>query len=130
MRLDGRNEKRVTMALPVCLVTADKLVFTDQAVTVNVSSNGARVMTRHRWEPEARPVLASSSGEIWTQAKVVYCELLANGYHCIGLEFSSPIKDWKTTGDFRRAVPAPELRYYGRGLAPPMFAGIAALLAR
>lgn len=97
MRLGGRNEKRVTMALPVCLVTADNLVFADQAVTVNVSSHGARIMTRRRWELEERPRLASSSGELRTQAKVVYCEPLTNGCFCIGLKFLSAIKDWKAT---------------------------------
>jgi hypothetical protein len=97
MRLDGRNEKRVTMALPVCLVTADKLLFADQAVTVNVSSRGARIMTRRRWELKERPQLASISGELRTQAKVVYCELLTNGSFCIGLKFLSAIKDWEAT---------------------------------
>jgi hypothetical protein len=97
MCLDGRNEKRVTMAIPVCLVTAEKLLVADQAMTVNVSSRGARVVTRRRWQLEELPRLASSSGELQTQAKVVYCEPLTNGHFCIGLQFLSAITDWKTT---------------------------------
>jgi hypothetical protein len=95
MRLDGRNEKRVTMAIPVCLVTAGTLLFADQAMTVNVSSHGARIITRRRWLLEEQPRLASSSGELVTQAKVVYCEPLTNGHFCIGLQFHSAIVDWK-----------------------------------
>jgi len=38
MRLDGRNEKRVTMAIPVGLVSAEKMLVTEQTMTVNVSS--------------------------------------------------------------------------------------------
>ena len=97
MRFDGRNEKRVTMAIPVCLVTAKKLLFADQALTVNVSPHGARVVTRRRWHPEEEPRLASSSGELEAQAKVVYCEPLADGQFCIGLQFSSAKINWNTT---------------------------------
>jgi hypothetical protein len=94
MRLDGRNEKRVTMAVPVCLVTAETLLVADQAMTVNVSPHGARVITRRRWQPKEQPRLASSSGELQTQAKVVYCEPLTNGHFCVGLQFLSVILDW------------------------------------
>ncbi|HXJ07712.1 MAG TPA: PilZ domain-containing protein [Candidatus Acidoferrum sp.] len=97
MGLDGRNEKRVTMAIPVCLVIAEKLLFADQAMTVNVSSHGARIITRRRWQLEEQPRLASSSGELWAQAKVVYCEPLTDGHFCIGLQFRSAIMDWKPT---------------------------------
>jgi hypothetical protein len=94
MRLDGRSEKRVTMAIPVCLVTAEKLLFADQAMTVNVSPRGARVVTRRRWQPEEQPRLASSSGELGIEAKVVYCEPGSNGDFCIGLQLLSTAMDW------------------------------------
>jgi len=95
MRLDGRNEKRVTMAIPVCLVTAEELLVAEQAMTVNVSSQGARVVTRRRWHPKEQPRLASASGEFRAQAKVVYCEPLPGGHFCIGLKFISAIIDWE-----------------------------------
>lgn len=104
MRLDGRNEKRVTMAIPVCLVVAEKLHVAEQAMTVNVSSQGARVVTKRRWHPEKEPRLALSSGEIQTQAQVVYCEPLADGHFCIGLKLFSAIMNWKTAQDFRRSA--------------------------
>jgi hypothetical protein len=95
MRLDGRNEKRVTMAIPVCLVTAEQLLFADQAMTVNVSSHGARVVTRRRWQPKEQPQLASASGEFRAHAKVVYCEPLPSGHFCIGLRFVSAVIQWE-----------------------------------
>jgi hypothetical protein len=101
MGLDGRNEKRVPMAIPVCLVVPEKLLVADQAVTVNVSAHGARVLTRRRWQPEEQPRLASSSGELRTQAKIVYCEPLTDGHFCVGLQFLSTIVDWKPMSDFR-----------------------------
>ena len=97
MRFEGRNEKRVTMAIPVCLLIAEKLLFADQAMTVNVSPHGARVVTRRRWQPEEEPRLASSSGDLQARAKVVYCEPLTDGNFCIGLQFHLPIVDWQLT---------------------------------
>jgi hypothetical protein len=94
MRLDGRKEKRVTMAIPVCLVVAEELHVAEQAMTVNVSSQGARVITRRRWQPEEKPRLVLNSGEIQTQAKIVYCEPLGDGHFCIGLKFLSAIMNW------------------------------------
>lgn len=94
MRLDGRTEKRVTMAIPVCLVVADTLHIAEQAITVNVSSCGARVLTRRRWYPDEKPRLARSSGEFRAQTRIVYCEPLTDGHFCVGLQFHSPILDW------------------------------------
>lgn len=93
MRLGGRTEKRVTMAIPVCLVPAEKLHVAEQAMTVNVSPHGARVVTRRRWQPEEQPRLALRSGEFRTQAKVVYCEQMRDGHFCIGLKFQSDFVD-------------------------------------
>jgi len=94
MRLDGRAEKRVAMAIPVCLVIVNKLQVAEQAITVNVSSYGARVLTKRRWYPNEQARLARSSGEFRAQTKVVYCEPLTDGHFCIGLKFHSPILDW------------------------------------
>jgi PilZ domain-containing protein len=94
MRWDGRSEKRVPMAVPVCLVVAEKLLVADQAMTVNVSPHGARVLTRRRWQREEQPQLASNSGELRTRAKIVYCEPLTDGHFCVGLQVLSAITDW------------------------------------
>jgi hypothetical protein len=97
MRLDGRNEKRVTMAIPVCLVTAEELDFAEEAITVNVSSRGARVVTRRRWYPKEQPRLALARGEFRARTQVVYCQPLPSGHFCIGLKFISAVIDWERT---------------------------------
>jgi hypothetical protein len=95
MRFVGRVEKRVSMAIPVSLVVAENQKIAEPAMTVNVSLHGARVVTKRRWHPEEQPRLASGSGEVRAQAKVVYCELLPNGHFCVGLKLRSAITDWK-----------------------------------
>jgi hypothetical protein len=89
MHLSGRNEKRVTMVTPVCLVDAERLQVVEEAMMVNVSSGGARVLTTNQWRPEEAPGLVLLAGEIQTEAKVIYCESLTDGRFCIGLQFLS-----------------------------------------
>ena len=95
MRLDGRTEKRVTMAIPVCLVAAEKLLVAERAMTVNVSPHGARVVTKCQWQAEEQPRLASRSGEFRMQTKVVYCEPQPDGHFCVGLKFQSAFMEWR-----------------------------------
>ncbi len=50
MHLSGRNEKRVVKVISVCLVDAERLQVVEEAMMVNVSSRGARVLNQ---EPTA-----------------------------------------------------------------------------
>jgi hypothetical protein len=95
MRFEGRTEERVTMAIPLCLVAAEKPASAEQAMTVNVSPHGVRVVTRRRWRPDEQPRLASRSGEFRTQARVVYCEPQTDGHFCIGLKFQPAFMEWR-----------------------------------
>lgn len=95
LRWDGRSEKRVTMAIPVCLRAAEKLPFIQQGVTANVSPHGARIIIGHRWTTNEQPELIFSSGKLRAQAKVVYCEPQADGKYCLGLHLLSAIADWE-----------------------------------
>jgi len=54
---------------------------------INLSSGGARVLTANQWRPKDAPGLVLLSGEIQTEAKVIYCEPLPDGRFCIGLQF-------------------------------------------
>lgn len=96
MRLDGRTEKRVAMAIAVSLAVGEKPQLAELAMTVNVSPHGARVITKHRWHPGERPRIASNSGKFQAQAKVVYCEALIDDTFCVGLKFQSVFMDWKS----------------------------------
>ena len=87
MPLSGRNEKRVTMVAPVCLIDAERLHVIEEAMMVNVSSGGARVLTSKRWRPKEAQGLFLLSSEIQAEARVIYCEPLPDGQFCIGLQF-------------------------------------------
>ena len=88
MYLKERNEKRVMTVAPVCLVDAERLQAVEDAVMVNVSSRGARVLTTQQWRPEAAPELLLLADKTRKVGRVVYCEALPDGRFCIGLQFS------------------------------------------
>jgi PilZ domain len=94
MRLDGRIEKRVPMAVPVDLVIAEDMLVAERVVTVNVSPHGARVVTKRPWQVEEQPWLASLTSYFRLQGSVVYCQPLANGDFCVGLKFRASFIDW------------------------------------
>ena len=85
--LDGRREKRAPITMPVCLATAEELLFAERAMTINVSAHGARVVSNRRWQAEDRPWLASLSNEFRVRARVIYCHPLTDGHFCVGLGF-------------------------------------------
>ena len=109
MRISGRIEKRVAMAIPVCLADAEELQIANEAVTENVSRHGARVVSKRRWKAEEEPQLTVRSGEIRRQAKVVYCEPTADGRFCVGLKLLSPVMNWDSDMIFSRKVATPEI---------------------
>jgi hypothetical protein len=92
--LDGRMEKRVSMAVPVDLVIAEEMLVAERVVTVNVSPHGARVVTKRRWRAEEQPWLASLTSYFRLRGSVVYCQPLANGDFCVGLKFRASFIDW------------------------------------
>jgi len=94
MHLDGRTEKRIMKAVPVSLMVAEELPTAEQAVTVNVSRHGARLKTIRRWKPGERPRVAKDRSKAPVEAKVIYCEPLADGRFCVGLEMRPGLMDW------------------------------------
>jgi hypothetical protein len=94
IRLEGRIEKRVPMAVPVDLVIAGEILVAERMVTVNVSPHGARVVTKRRWRPEEQPWLASLTSYVRLRGSVVYCQPLTNGDFCVGLKFRTSFIDW------------------------------------
>jgi hypothetical protein len=96
MYLSGRYEKRVVKVIPVCLVDAERLQVVEEAMMVNLSSRGARVLTTNQWRPNEEPEIVLLSDVIQTQAKIIYCEPLPDGRFCIGLKFLSAVTNGET----------------------------------
>jgi len=92
----GRREKRRPQRLVVLLSNGTKPLDAECASTENVSTNGARVRTVRRWEPDTRVVVKSPLGELRAEARVVYCEALPDTTFAVGLEFPARTNAWVT----------------------------------
>jgi PilZ domain-containing protein len=66
----------------------------EKTVTQNVSSRGARVLTRRPLPPQEQLVAETAGGEIRMQARVVYCQGVPDGHFAVGLEFQKGYVNW------------------------------------
>jgi hypothetical protein len=101
MVLEGRSEKRVPIALPIYLTKFQGIY--EKALTQNVSSRGARVVTKISWRKGEQPQMCHVANEFNLSARVIYCHPLQNQHFCVGLQFRQPIPDWwaKNTAELR-----------------------------
>ena len=66
----------------------------ESTFTENVSSNGARVVSVRRWEPDDRLVFTARNGEFRSSARVAYCQPLQGDGFAIGVEFLEAKGRW------------------------------------
>lgn len=64
------------------------------APTVDISCHGVRVISKRFWQPNIRLSVHSISGDLYSRARVVHCQSLANASWVIGLELFCPSGDW------------------------------------
>jgi len=64
------------------------------APTVDISCHGARVISKRFWQPNIRLSVHSICGDLYSRARVVYCQSLANASYVLGLELFHPSWDW------------------------------------
>lgn len=83
------------MEIPVYLVSLKMPRTTERVLTENVSSHGARVVTKRRWQPGEDEWITPLSGQFQLPAQVIYCEPLANGRFCVGLDFRGRPVNWE-----------------------------------
>jgi len=89
-----RAERRIARAVAVHLSTIDGSPSAEKAFTENLSSHGARVVTKQRWKPEECVLLKSLESDFESQARVVYCQLLQRNAFAVGLDLFSPTGEW------------------------------------
>lgn len=77
----------------VKLYTPDGTAF-EITATIDISSHGARVETRKRWEPDEQLLVRSIRGSLYSRARVAYCHRYTNHSYVIGLELHFPSGDW------------------------------------
>jgi hypothetical protein len=94
MRLEGRSEKRIPVMLPVCLLSGGTHQVAEYVNTGNVSPQGAQVVTKRRWQPDAERSVTAQSGGRQFSARVVYCKPISGQRFFVGLRFSGPLENW------------------------------------
>ena len=91
-----RVEIRTPMEVIVDLASVDVRVPAQEAVTVNVSPKGARVLTTRPWKPNERLNVRSLQGNFRSRARVVYCVPTNANQFAVGLQFSAAVGQWRS----------------------------------
>jgi len=90
----GRLEKRTRLAVPVSICSLKEPAAGERSTTENICSLGLRVLVRYARELNERVLIKSANGELHADARVVYCERLADGRFALGLEFHGEATSW------------------------------------
>jgi len=95
-RFDGRMEKRLPIAIVVRLnQPQDRPVNTAElAYTDNLSAHGARVLTKNPWGSNQPITVRSVQGNLYSHARVAYCQSVDGSCFAIGVELRQPTADW------------------------------------
>jgi hypothetical protein len=64
------------------------------APTIDISCHGARVVTKKIWQPNQLLSVRSIRGNLYSQARVVYCQPYADKFFVMGIEMYYPTGDW------------------------------------
>ena len=89
-----RVEERVSLAVRVDLCSLDVRHRTQEGLTENISTHGARIVSRNPWKRNERLNLWSLPGDFRARARVVYCEPLGHNSFAIGLQLLASSGEW------------------------------------
>jgi len=94
----ARKYKRVPTVIVVRLLRVDNLPPEAQewTYTDNVSAHGARVISRHLWQPGEEVEVTSVKDGTAIRGNVVYCEQLESGGFCLGVNFRERAVPWSS----------------------------------
>jgi hypothetical protein len=91
--VDGRQQKRTAVAVPLWLTSLDQPGELDWTVTENVSARGARILTKRPWRVH-ESVLLSLPPKFSANGRVVYCHGLPSGNYILGIEIGEVVDAW------------------------------------
>ena len=91
----GRYEKRSATAVTVMLTSPDPPFPTELALTENISSRGARVVTKKPWSANDSLVIESLQGDLQSEARVIYRQPIREHVYAIGLQLVAPTGSWR-----------------------------------
>ena len=92
--VDGRNEKRQSMSVPVYLGSLEDPGTPERTLTENVSPHGARMLSKRPWQPGEESIVSPLSGEFPHVGRVIYCLPSAGDRFCLGMEFPDRAVNW------------------------------------
>jgi PilZ domain len=87
-----RAESRVDMKLTAMLIGTHGKLGVERAVTENVSSRGARVISTSEWFIDDTILVSLPAGHFTSAARVAYCDEMGRGRFVTGLEFVGSIE--------------------------------------
>lgn len=64
------------------------------APTIDISCHGARVVTKRRWQLNQLLSVRSIRGNLYSYARVVYCQPYADNFFVVGIEMYYTTGDW------------------------------------
>lgn len=89
----NRTEIRTPMKVLVELCSFENVTY-ELAHTADVSSRGARILTKNPWQSNQRLTVRSVQGELYSLARVAYCQSVDAQSFAIGVELHQPTADW------------------------------------
>ena len=81
--------------MAVMLTSPDPAFRTELTLTENISSRGARVVTKKRWSADDSLVIKSLEGDLQSEARVIYRKPIREKVYAIGLELIAPTGNWR-----------------------------------
>lgn len=91
---NGRSERRIARTVSVEVCPQDEPTRSERVLTKNVSAHGARVLMEQKLQPEQRVLVSSPREGVHSQARIVYCQRLAERRFAVGLELSGRVEPW------------------------------------
>ena len=82
-------------AVALMLTGPDPALPTELTLTENISSRGARVITKGRWTAGDALVIKSLEGGLQSEARVAYRQPTREDVYAIGLELVAPAGNWR-----------------------------------
>jgi hypothetical protein len=92
--LAKRLEDRIPLTVRVDLCSLDVRQRTQEGLTENVSTHGARVLSSRPWKPDERLNVHSLPGDFRARARVIYCVPLGTDSFAIGLQLLAAAGNW------------------------------------
>lgn len=92
-QLPQRAEARTPKRVLVELCSFENIVY-EVTYTVNVSSRGARILSKDVWKPNQRLSVRSIEGKLNARGRIAYCDSTGPGSYAIGLELDQASREW------------------------------------